>query len=121
MNTGGEAKRVLLSSTREAMWQPGDEAAERQLDAISAGTMPRETGTDFDDFVRMVKYTDPVDGSIRYAVEFEQPNGEFDVEDYSDSAKAEAAYEAMVRSQAQVGYLYTDTDVEGVPTRKRDQ
>lgn len=104
--------RVLVSTWRLARYGSADAECGQYGDAIDAGAVIRESVTagDDPDWVRLVRYVDPVDGSTRFVVDTQQPDGGEWV-DFQDEGTAGSRYEDAVRSQARVGYLYAVTDV----------
>lgn len=111
-------ERILESSWQKAKYTPEKdiEVIERYQAAIEDGTVLRYTGSpDSDDpeWIKLARYTDPLDDSIRYLVDIQQSDGG-EQADYPDSATATRRYESAVREQAGCGYRYDVTDVDGV-------
>ncbi|MEU7170274.1 hypothetical protein ABZ949_02130 [Micromonospora tulbaghiae] len=119
---GGE--RILSNTDIPSIYNPSNDddipTLTRYLEAINAGTVLRHSGSPATEvYIRVVEYTDPLDGSTRYAVHFAGSYHQLD--DYTDRKVAEAEYEIEVRGLADSDWLFASTDVEGVPTRESNQ
>lgn len=118
--------RRLMSTISKALYDWNSNESDQYTEALEEGqqlrhswTPPDPLGDQQPDEIDVVAYTDPLDGSPRYAIRDASP-AELDIVDCATQAEAEALYEQWVRRTADCGDLYAHTDVPGVGTRDSD-
>lgn len=108
-----DGRRVLASTWAIGRYIPADREHGLFDAAIEGGCVMRQSANSGDDpdWVRLVRYVDPLDGGTRYLVETQQPDG-LEWVDYPAEAVAMEQYECAVRAQVAAGYLYAENDVD---------
>lgn len=124
-----DGSRVLYDNQDEeclfACWGDDKELLwDRYEAAISAGGTLRRTETHalFEGFYDLIQYTDPLDGSQRYALATAREAGaDYSVIDYPDHQLADSAYEKFVIRNQDEEFPYKSSDVASARVDRRSR
>ncbi|MBB5866653.1 WD40 repeat protein [Allocatelliglobosispora scoriae] len=102
---------------QDEMWKAYESAINRGQTSHST-----QTHTALNGFIELTEYTDPLDGSSRFAVVTANEEGvDYRVVDYPDYDLAVEAYEHEVRQFASDEMPFQSSDVRGVPVSQRSK